>query len=226
LITVMPSEFLAPKASRWTRILKGLLNQAELEVRLNAGEALALLVEICELVDESEEDTDEISSEEDSEGSNGPTENGQSDKINMKSLISKLRELSVQSHKYQAKRDRRQQRHSFRDYLRAVEDGDGPGQSIKFGNGEVLEIDSWVKKRQYDAICQVLLSGMNRHLIDNTLVRDILELGAPKPNVADGGAGAKAAKSERQYMNQVNFKNRCVNRGKCRDQRMANISEF
>ena len=67
---------------------------------------------------------------------------------------------------------------------------------------------------------------MNRHLIDNSLVRQILELGAPKPNPADGGASAKAAKSERQYINQVNFKARCVNRGKSRDQRMANLSEF
>jgi len=67
---------------------------------------------------------------------------------------------------------------------------------------------------------------MNRHLIDNTLVRQILELGAPKPNAGDGGVGAKAAKSERQYMNQINFKARCVSRGKSRDQRMANLSEF
>lgn len=96
---------------RWTRILKNLLDQAELEVRLSAGEAVALLVEICELEPETEDET----SEDDSGGENG--ENG----INMKSLISKLRELSVQSHKYQAKRDRRQQKHSFRDYLHAVE---------------------------------------------------------------------------------------------------------
>jgi hypothetical protein len=222
----MPTEFLAPKAGRWLRILKELLNQSELEVRLNAGEAVALLVETCELGYDSDEDTDGISSEEDSEGSEEPVVQGERDKINMKSLISKLKELSVQSHKYQAKRDRRQQRHSFRDYLHAVEDGDGPGQSVKFGNCEVLEIDSWVKKRQYDAMCQVLGSGMNRHLLENVLVRQILELGSPRPSAGDGGAGAKAAKSERQYMNQVNFKARCVSRGKSRDQRMANLSEY
>ena len=26
---------------------------------------------------------------------------------------------------------------------------------MKFGHGEALEMDSWAKKRQYDAICQV-----------------------------------------------------------------------
>ena len=100
------------------RVLKGLLDQAELEVRLNAGEAVALLVEACDLGEETEDESEE---DEDSEGSDGIAINGHSDKINMKALIAKLRELSVQSHKYQAKRDRRQQRHSFRDYLHAVE---------------------------------------------------------------------------------------------------------
>lgn len=66
---------------------------------------------------------------------------------------------------------------------------------------------------------------MNRHLVENLLIRQILELGAPKINIEDS-SGNKAAKSERQYLNQVNFKARCVSRGKSRDQRMATLSEF
>src|SRR5690348_15100336 len=100
-------------------ILMNLLDQAELEVRLSAGEAVALLVEVCQLEQDTEED--ESSEDDDSIGENGITMNGHGGKINMKALIAKLRELSVQSHKYQAKRDRRQQKHSFRDFLHAVE---------------------------------------------------------------------------------------------------------
>jgi len=157
---------------------------AELEVRLNAGEAVSLLVEICGW-EESETD----SSDEEFEG--GRARNGKSKRVNMRTLVDKLRELSVQSHKYQAKKDRRTQRHSFRDFLHAVEvhfktfpilvvivsdeergshsphlnlqDGEGPDQVIKFGNGEVLDLDSWVKKRQYDAMCQVKIESPNPH---------------------------------------------------------------
>jgi len=214
LITVMPKEYLKQKANRWLRVLKNLLDQAELEVRLNAGEAVALLVEACEL------DEDESAS-----GSEDETSVNGHGSLEMRNLISKLRELSVQSHKYQAKKDRRQQKHNFRDYLRAVEDGDGPDQTVKFGHGEVLEIETWVKKRQYDAICQVLSAGINRHLVENTLVREILGLGAPRPIQSDA-LNNKQAKAEKQFQNQLNFKFRSVNRGKCRDQRMATLDDY
>ncbi|CAG7674130.1 unnamed protein product, partial [Allacma fusca] len=228
LITLMPPEYLKQRSMKWTQTLLGLLDQVDLEVRLSAGEALALVVEVCDLY--IDEDEGEYSLPEDEEdygssnghdsqinGTNGHT-NGNShtnygfERTSVLALITKLRQLSVESHKYRTKRDRRQQRHSFRDFLHAVENGDGPGQAIKFGGGEVLDIDCWVKKRQYDAICQVLGSGINRHLNDNVLVRQLMELGAPRPQLNDGGYGAKQAKNERQYLNAVNFKQRCVSR--------------
>lgn len=73
---------------------------------------------------------------------------------------------------------------------------------------------------------QVLGSGMNRHLVENILVRQILELGSPKINTEENGFGSKTAKSERQFINQAKFKAQCVSRGKSRDQRMATLSEF
>lgn len=96
---------------------------------------------------------------------------------------------------------------------------------MKFGVGEVLEIETWGKKRQFDAISQVVGAGINRHLIENSLVRDILVLGAPRPIINDG-MGNKQAKSERQYMNACNFKARSVSRGKSRDFRMAALEDY
>jgi len=204
------------RVHRWTAILQGLLDQSDLEIRLNAGEALAILVEMCELGEDEDSYAESSEEDDDSEGESGRT--------NMKLLIDKLRTLSTESHKYRAKKDRRQQHHSFRDYLHAVEDGDGPGFSMRFGVGEVLEIDSWAKKRQYDAICKMLGSGINRHLVENSLIRNVLELGAPKPAVATSPHfDAKQAKSDRQYLNSLNFKARSVNRGKNRDHRMADL---
>lgn len=244
LITLMSREYLALRVHRFTRNMQELLDQAELEVRLNAGEALAILVELCELVVDESDDTDHVASSDESEegvngishisnghtnghaNGNGYTNGHSAQKTNMKSLINKLRELSTESHKYRNKKDRRQQRHSFRDYLHAVEEGDGPGLNIKFGYGEVLEVESWVKKRQYDAICQVLVSGINRHLLENPLVRQVLELGAPRLSITDGSLGTKQAKNERHYLNACNFKARSVSRGKSRDHRMADLADY
>jgi hypothetical protein len=123
LLTVMGQEYLSSRVHRWTRVLQALLDQPDLEVRLNVGEALAILVDLCELG----VDSDTYSSEDEDEDSEDSGTNGHSNgvasgkKTNMKHLISKLRELSVESHKYRAKKDRRQQHHSFRDYLHAVE---------------------------------------------------------------------------------------------------------
>ena len=270
LITLMPPEYLKPRSVKWTQVLSGLLDQPDLEVRLNAGEALAVLVEVCDLYldsDEYDEDDSDYAIPEDeihtnghdsngvSNGTNGHLGYGNDGRVNVKALINKLRELSTESQKNRSKRDRRQQRHSFRDYLHAVKDGEGPGQVVKFGAGEVLEIDSWVKKRHYEAICQVrafecmistghgcwidvrtngnvfccqqvLGAGINRHLVENSLVRQIMELGSPRPVINDGGFSARQAKSERQYLNAVNFKARSVARGKSRDLRSANLSDF
>jgi len=98
---------------------------------------------------------------------------------------------------------------------------------MRFGAGEVLEIESWAKKRQYDAICKVLGAGINRHLVENPMIRQVLELGAPKPAlVSNPNFDARQAKSERQYMNAMNFKVRSVNRGKNRDHRMATLEDY
>jgi len=121
LITIMGPEYLAARVQNYTRILQKLLDHPDLEVRLSVGEAIAVLSEICEL-DDSDEYTSGEDEDDDSEdsGTNGHVASSES-KINIKSLISKLKELSVESHKYRAKKDRRQQHHSFRDYLHAVE---------------------------------------------------------------------------------------------------------
>lgn len=47
---------------------------------------------------------------------------------------------------------------------------------IKFGQ-EVLVLDSWTRQKQYDAMCHVLGSGLNIHLTENELLRDIFQLG-------------------------------------------------
>ena len=73
---------------------------------------------------------------------------------NLSSLIATVKQLATDSTKSRSKKDRKEQRSSFRDILRGVEEGDPPNEKVKFGQ-EILYIDSWYKKLQYDWFCKV-----------------------------------------------------------------------
>ena len=76
--------------------MAGLLQSADLNVRISAGEALALMYELGRDLDEEFVGV----------------QNG---------LCDTLKELATDGSKHKAKKDRRQQRSSFRDILKAVE---------------------------------------------------------------------------------------------------------
>ena len=77
--------------------LPQLVESQDVDLRITAGEAIALLYELAREEDEDFE---------------GP---------HMDSLCEKLKQLATDGNRHRAKKDRRQQRSSFRDILRAVE---------------------------------------------------------------------------------------------------------
>lgn len=77
--------------------LCGLLNSAHLDVRLSAGEALALIYE---------------------SGRDCYEDFGENLEVD---LLESLRQMATDSHKYRAKKDRKQQRATFRDILHFIE---------------------------------------------------------------------------------------------------------
>lgn len=174
--------------------LTGLLDSSYLDVRMAAGEAIALLLEQGRSYDEDYEW--EASDQ----------------------LIEKLKQLATDSHKYRAKKDRKTQRSSFRDILKYVESDVPPNIQVRFGQ-EALSLDSWKRKKQYDAFCQILGSGMNLHLTENELLRDIFELGSKVVPITM--AANKQNKLERHLLNAANFKARSISRAKNRDKRSA-----
>lgn len=173
-----------------------LLQSSDVDLRITAGETIALFYEI--LYNEDELDT----------------VSGNIDEVE---LCECLRSLATDSNKHRAKKDRRQQRSSFRDVLKTVEDGVAPEDQIKFGK-EVLRILSWTQKRQYEAFRSILGTGVNFHLKCNDLLRDVFELG---PSVTDtvGSKGSKSSHFERHLHNQAMSKARTKVRGKLRDKR-------
>lgn len=174
--------------------LAELLESAHLDVRMAAGEAMALVFEM------------------------GRTHSIDFQEAATPQLVERLRELATDSHKYRAKKDRKTQRSSFRDILHYVEDGDPPDIQVRFGQ-EVLALDSWCRKKQYDAFCQILGSGMNLHLTENDLVREIFELGERISPL--NAALHKQTKLERHLMNAAAFKARTISRSKNRDKRSS-----
>ena len=202
LITLLPPRQIYELSKRQVRRLTNLLDCSDVDLRIGAGEAIAAIFEGARCFDkdfgfEADQDEDQ-----------------------MDELCCKLRQLATDSRKFRAKKDRKQQRSSFRDVLRTVEEKEAPDLRFKFGQ-ELLEVDSWSRKHQYNSFCHVLGSGMNLHLAKNELVRDIFALGAPLVQDQASLKALQTSKIKRHHMNVAAFKFRSVIRGEARDKRTA-----
>jgi len=195
LLTLLSSGEVNRLANSTISKLEGLLLSSDVDLRITAGEAIALILEFSYDYDEEFEP----------EG--------------LATLIESLKQLATDSNKSRSKKDRKEQRSSFRDILRGVEEGDPPNEKVKFGQ-EVLFLDCWYKKVQYDWFCKVIGSGMNLHLNSNYMLREVFELGAPLP-AFDAATSSRPSKTERNAANQLAFKARTQSRNKNRDKRSA-----
>ena len=108
-----------------------MLESSDVELRIASGEALIVLFELA--CDADEDDAFAM----------------------VEDLLPQLKQLATDSHKYRSKKDRKEQKSSFRDILKTIEDGEDYYERISISKREILEIDSWGQKRQYDAICKV-----------------------------------------------------------------------
>lgn len=143
----------------------------------------------------------------------------------IESLIESTKQLATDSQKFRAKRDRKQQRATFRDVLHYIEDETLPDIQIQVGAGitkETLELDSWALHHQYNTICTALGSGMSIHLLDNDFLRDVFEMGVRLD--ASQMTSKNLNKSEKRALQAASFKARTLTRGKNRDKRSAVVN--
>lgn len=172
-----------------------LLESAHLEVRMAAGEVLALIYEV------------------------GREENEDFEEDFAVDLIDSLKQLATDSHKYRAKKDRKQQRATFRDILQFIEEDTVPELQIKFGK-EVLLLDTWVKRKQYDALCNILGPSINNHLVENDLIKDIFQIEATSvESRLPAYAQHQMERNRKRILNAANDKARTLSRAKNRDKR-------
>lgn len=174
----------------------GMLRSPNLDVRMAAGEAIALILESGRAHDEEFYDD------------------------YLPDLIEATKQLATDSQKFRAKRDRKTQRATFRDVLHYLEEDQTPEISIRFGK-ESLLLDTWAIHHQYNSLCSAMGSGMSIHLAENELIRDILHLGA---KLDMSGPTQKLTKAEKRHINAIAFKARTITRGKNRDKRSAVVN--
>ncbi|KAI4824038.1 interferon-related developmental regulator 2 isoform X2 [Pseudochaenichthys georgianus] len=193
LVTLCPASRLTVLLNLHLPKLQACLQSSDVNFRIAAGETIALLVELGRDVNEEFE-------VEDSE-----------------SLCESLKGLATDGNKHRAKNDRRKQRSIFREVLHYIESEDFTVEKIRFGIEDVY-IDSFMRRRIYDAFKEIMESGVRHHLQFNPLVRDIFGLGAPL--ILDTTSKSnKISRFEKHLFNSAAFKARTKQRNKVRDKR-------
>lgn len=200
LLTICTGSHIRAIAQKHLAKLPRLLENDDVNMRIAAGETIALLFELIRDVDPDFEFDD------------------------WEPLFEKLNALATDCNKHRAKTDKRKQRSVFRNVLKAVEEGDFQTESIRFGT-ERMVIDSWVRKRTYDAFREFVGSGMNYHLQANEFIRDVFELGPPMLIDSAALKAMKSSRLERHLYNAAAFKARTKARNKVRDKRI-DVGEF
>lgn len=200
LLTICHSSEVKKRIDLHLHKLPRLLSCDDVNMRIAAGETLALLFELAREADADFDFED------------------------LEPLTETLKTLATDCNKHRAKVDRRKQRSVFRDVLRAVEDGEFQSGVIQFGR-ERMHIDCWVKRLTYGVFKELFGSGMQLQLMTNGFLRSIFELGPPLLLDAATLKAMKVSRDERHMNNSAAFKARTKARSKLRDKR-ADVGEF
>ncbi|XP_028309368.1 interferon-related developmental regulator 2 isoform X2 [Gouania willdenowi] len=193
LVTLCPASRLTVLLHLHLSKLQACLQSSDVNYRIAVGETIALLVELGRDIDEEFE-----------------VDDGEA-------LCECLKSLATDGNKHRAKNERRKQRSIFREVLHYIENEDFTEEKIRFGV-EGIYIDSWMRRRSYDAFKEVLESGVRHHLQFNPLLRDIFGLGAPL--IVDATIKAnKISRFEKHLFNSAAFKARTKQRNRVRDKR-------
>ncbi|EPY88914.1 interferon-related developmental regulator 2, partial [Camelus ferus] len=226
LLTICPSTHIRHILDRQLPRLPQLLSSESVNLRIAAGETIALLFELTRDLEVREMRRGVRVGRVPAVtppahlrlGAGDATENKDFIYQDMEALCSALRTLATDSNKYRAKADRRRQRSTFRAVLRFVEGGECEEETVRFGL-EVLYVDSWARCRIYAAFKDVLGSGLHHHLQNNELLRDIFGLGPVLVLDATALKACKISRFEKHLYNAAAFKARTKARSRVRDKR-------
>jgi hypothetical protein len=108
-----------------------------------------------------------------------------------------LADLTVDSSKNRAKRDKKLQKLTFRQISDAICNDRWPQMQVHFNKRETLNLHGCHDKLLYDSLCQLLHSDMNCHLTNNGVLRELFDLGNALETMEEPLKLSKAQKVER-----------------------------
>jgi hypothetical protein len=171
------------------------LSSNSTDVRVSAGEALAVLFELAVI--------------------NINDEYRFANHYQLKITFDEMAEDAV---KYHGKRDKRLQKFTFRQIIDAIFNDYSPSSKVKFNKRETLELEGCHSKLLYDLLCHVLKGDLNTHLTKNTVLRELFDLGAMLED-EDKLSKNRSQKVEQKNIYLANTKERKIGRAKQRDKR-------
>jgi hypothetical protein len=95
--------------------------------------------------------------------------------ISVDQIIDKLSSLATDSSRQKGKKERAEQKKSFRDILKSVELGETPSESLKIEKSR-HEFSGWSQIKQLNSIRDVVGKGLNTHFVCNDVLREIFDL--------------------------------------------------
>ena len=154
-----------------------LLDKADVDLRVGAAEAIALLLERA--FGEMHADATEANANEDALTPFQMLVQEEGEDF-VAPALSTLRQLANESTKHKSKRDKQTQRRTCRAVVTYFEQEHVEPIEIRLSPGETLRLDTWATQRQYSFLKQLLGSGVYAHLRLNDSVRHIFQLGAAR----------------------------------------------
>jgi len=133
------------------------LSNDNVDIRVDAGEGIALIFEIGSNV---EGETFELYNFANTMGN-----------IRADDLLDKLHELSADKSKARAKKEKAKQKVPFKEIIAYVEEGTVPKEVLSFKH-QKFEFDSWSQLLQLNAIRELLGEGLQTHFENNHLLHE------------------------------------------------------
>jgi len=139
-----------------------------------------------------------------------------------------LHSLSTDSARYRARKDRKEQRATFRDIIESIESPSHPPQLNITINKVKHTIEGWREVKQFTAIKAVVSQGIGVHLRDNSTLQSLMSWSDQHSSVeADsevmGGLDDRGRKALQRAQSKSKAKEMYQHHNKQRQKKMAHV---